>query len=70
MAMAAGVPIVPVVLKNSLDALPRHATVIRPATVEVVVHPPIPPEGWKREDLDDHIAEIHALFERTLAEPD
>jgi putative phosphoserine phosphatase/1-acylglycerol-3-phosphate O-acyltransferase len=69
MAMAAGVPIVPVVLKNALDALPRHGTVIRPATVEVVVHPPIPTDDWKREDLDDRIAEIHGLFEKTLAEP-
>jgi putative phosphoserine phosphatase/1-acylglycerol-3-phosphate O-acyltransferase len=67
MAMAAGVPIVPVVLKNALDALPRHAWVIRPATIEVVVHPPIATDSWKPEDLDDHIAQIHALFERTLA---
>ncbi|MBW2499838.1 MAG: HAD-IB family hydrolase [Deltaproteobacteria bacterium] len=66
MAMAAGVPIVPVVIKNALDALPRHGIVIRPTTVDIVVHPPIPTSGWKREDLDDHIAEIEALYEETL----
>ena len=68
MAMAAGIPIVPVVIKNALDALPRHATVVRPATIEVVVHEPISTKGWKKEDLDDRISEIHALFESTLAE--
>lgn len=68
MAMAAGIPIVPVVIKNALDALPRHATVVRPATVEVVVHEPIPTKGWHKEDLDDRIREIHALFEATLAQ--
>ncbi len=68
MAMATGVPIVPIVLKNALDALPRHGLVVRPATVEVVVHPPISTEGWKLEDLDDHIAEVRDLYEQTLAE--
>jgi putative phosphoserine phosphatase/1-acylglycerol-3-phosphate O-acyltransferase len=68
MAMAAGVPIVPVVICNALDALPRDASVIRPATIEIVVHPPIPTEGWKRKHLDERIAEIHALYERTLAD--
>ncbi len=66
MAMATGVPIVPIVLKNALGALPRHGLVVRPATVEVVVHPPISTEGWKLEDLDDHIAEVRDLYERTL----
>ncbi|MBW1883866.1 MAG: 1-acyl-sn-glycerol-3-phosphate acyltransferase, partial [Deltaproteobacteria bacterium] len=33
MAMATGAPIVPIVLKNALDALPRHGLVVRPATV-------------------------------------
>jgi len=68
MAMAAGVPIVPVVLKNALDALPRHATVIRPATVDVVVHPPIPTGEWTPEDLTERIAEVEALYRETLAD--
>ncbi len=68
MAMATGVPIVPIVLKNTLDALPRHGLVVRPATIEVVVHPPISTDGWKLEDLNDHIAEIHDLYEQTLAD--
>ncbi|MBW2295902.1 MAG: hypothetical protein JRG94_26980 [Deltaproteobacteria bacterium] len=57
-------------LKNALDALPRHGLVVRPATVEVVVHPPISTDDWKLEDLNDHIAEIHDLYEETLAEED
>ena len=64
--MAAGVPIVPVVIKNALDALPRKGLVIRPTTVEVVVHPPIPTTDWKREDLDRHIAAIERLYHETL----
>lgn len=68
MALETGAPIVPVVIKNALDALPRHAMVIRPATVEVVVLDPIETDGWEIEDLDDHIADVRALYQQTLDE--
>src|SRR5207245_10561261 len=45
MAMGAGVPIVPIVFRNALDALPKHGLVIRPTTVEVGVPPPVPTAG-------------------------
>ena len=66
LAMAAKVPIVPIVFRNALDALPKHAVVVRPATVEVVVHPPIPTDTWTAEDLEREIAAIHRLFVETL----
>ena len=62
-AMQAGVPIVPIVFRNVLDALPKHAMVVRPATVEAVVMPPIDTSGWTLESLD---GEIHAIRERYL----
>jgi putative phosphoserine phosphatase/1-acylglycerol-3-phosphate O-acyltransferase len=66
LAMEAGVPIVPIVFRNALDALPKHGIVVRPATVEVVVHPPIPTDGWTAAALDERIAAIHALYAETL----
>jgi putative phosphoserine phosphatase/1-acylglycerol-3-phosphate O-acyltransferase len=65
-AMDAGVPVVPVVFRNALDALPNKAFVIRPAKVEVVVHPPISTSDWSSENLDVHIEQIHRLFQETL----
>jgi putative phosphoserine phosphatase/1-acylglycerol-3-phosphate O-acyltransferase len=62
-AMQAGVPIVPIVFKNTLDVLPRGAIVLRPANVEAVVLPPIDTTGWTRESLD---AEIEAVRKRYL----
>ncbi len=67
LAMAAKVPLVPIVFRNALDVLPKHGIVLRPATVEVVVHPPITTRGWRKRDLDKHIASVHQLFEDTLA---
>jgi putative phosphoserine phosphatase / 1-acylglycerol-3-phosphate O-acyltransferase len=66
LAMNAGVPIVPIVFKNALDALPKHGLVIRPATVEVVVHPPVDTSGWKTATLDRHVDEVRSLFVETL----
>ncbi len=66
LAMAARVPLVPIVFRNALDALPKHAIVVRPATVEIVVHPPISTAAWSAETLDREIAAIHTLFGETL----
>ena len=68
LAMAAKRPLVPIVFRNALDVLPKHGVVLRPATVEVVVHKPIPTATWKRKDLDRHVGEIYRLFEHTLAD--
>lgn len=68
MAMQAGVPIVPMVIKNAHDAMPKGSFVIRPTTVEVVVLPPIPTTDWTLETLDDRIAEVRGLFLQELGQ--
>jgi putative phosphoserine phosphatase/1-acylglycerol-3-phosphate O-acyltransferase len=67
MAMDAGVPIVPIVIRNADDVGSRDAGVMRPATVDVVVLPPIPVTDWTLEDLDERIASVRQLFVDTLA---
>ncbi len=62
LAMAARVPIVPIVFKNALDALPKHGLVIRPATVEAVVLPPIPTDEWTADTLEDWMADVRSRF--------
>ena len=68
LAMQAGVPIVPIVFRNTLDALPKHAYVARPATVDVVVHPPVQTTGWTPDTLPEHIAALERLYRATLDE--
>ncbi len=65
-AMAGGAPIVPIVIRNALDALPKKALVARPATIDVVVHPPIPTHDWTHEELDLRIEEVRRLYQETL----
>ena len=62
LAMQAGVPIVPVVFRNVLDAFPKDASVVRPATIEAVVLPPIDTSSWTVEGLDEEIARVRAMY--------
>jgi putative phosphoserine phosphatase/1-acylglycerol-3-phosphate O-acyltransferase len=68
LALAAKAPIVPIVFKNALDVLPKHGIVIRPATVEVVVHPPIFTKGWTKKNLDGKVEQVRELYVKTLEE--
>ena len=68
-AMQAGVPIVPVVFRNVLDALPKDALVVRPATIETVVLPPVDTSTWTVERLDEEIAAIRASYLEVLEGP-
>ncbi|BBZ03610.1 L-3-phosphoserine phosphatase [Mycolicibacterium chitae] len=67
LAMAAGIPIVPVVIRNAEVIGSRDATLMRPGTVDVVVYPPIPVQDWTVEDLEDRIGQVRQLYLDTLA---
>jgi putative phosphoserine phosphatase/1-acylglycerol-3-phosphate O-acyltransferase len=66
MAMAARVPIVPIVFRNALDALPKHGVIVRPAVIEAIIHPPIATEHWAAKDLDEHVERVRRLYLETL----
>ena len=66
MAMQAGVPIVPVVFRNVLDAMPKDAIVVRPARIEAVVLPPVQTTDWTVDRLDDEIRAIRDAYLRVL----
>ncbi len=68
LAMQAGVPLIPVVIKNAHDAMPRGTNVFRPAAIEVNVHPAIPTKKWKKKELDQRINEVRGLFLKELGQ--
>lgn len=68
LAMQAGVPIVPVVIRNAHDAMPRGTNVLRSVAIEVVAFPPISTKRWKKEGLDEHIAKIRAIYLKELGQ--
>ncbi len=68
LAMDAKVPIVPVVFRNVLDALPKGAVVVRPAVIEAVVLPPIDTSSWSLETLDEEIQRVRERYLQVLDE--
>ena len=68
MAMQAGVPMVPVVLRNAGEVMHRDAAYMRPGVVDVRVLPPVDTRGWARQTIDQHVAEVRQLFVDTLAD--
>jgi len=69
-AMQAGVPIVPIVIANSSDSLPRSAVFIRPATIEVKVLEPVSTADWEAATIDAHVRACCELFLRELGQQD
>lgn len=67
-AMQAGVPVVPIVIANSSDSMPKSGSIVRPAAIDVTVLPPIETTGWTRETIDQHIDDIRQMFLRTLGQ--
>ncbi|OOK80023.1 acyltransferase family protein [Mycobacterium kansasii] len=65
-AMAAGIPIVPIVIRNAEIVASRNSTTINPGTVDVAVFPPIPVDDWSLDALPDRIAEVRQLYLDTL----
>src|SRR6516162_62887 len=66
-AMDAGVPIVPIVIRNAGELMWRNAKIIHSGTVQVDVLPPIPTTGWTAEDLDARVEEVRGRYLATLA---
>ena len=65
-AMRARVPIIPIVIHNSIDAQPRGETVYHPATVRIEVLPPIDTSEWKVKAINEHVADVRRQFLKVL----
>ncbi|MDT5103160.1 MAG: putative phosphoserine phosphatase / 1-acylglycerol-3-phosphate O-acyltransferase [Mycobacterium sp.] len=65
-AMATGIPIVPIVIRNAEVIAERNSSTFNPGTVDVAVFPPIPVDDWTTENLAERIVEVRQLYLDTL----
>src|SRR6201999_1673655 len=61
-AMSAGIPIVPIVIRNAEVIAARDSSTFNPGTVDVVVYTPIPGDGLTPDNLPERIAEVRQLY--------
>lgn len=66
LARDAGVPIVPIVIRNAGEIMWRNAKVVQEGTIEVVVHEPLPTVNWTKADLDEWVPRTRQLYIDTL----
>jgi putative phosphoserine phosphatase/1-acylglycerol-3-phosphate O-acyltransferase len=67
-AMATGLPIVPIVIRNSESVAGRNASRLNPGTVDIAVLPPVSVADWTLQDLAERISQIRSKYIETLAE--
>jgi putative phosphoserine phosphatase/1-acylglycerol-3-phosphate O-acyltransferase len=67
-AMATGLPIVPVVIRNSDSVAGRNATTLNPGTVDIAVLPPISVADWTLDDLGMQIEQVRARYVELLGD--
>ncbi|WP_026776971.1 HAD-IB family hydrolase [Polaribacter sp. Hel_I_88] len=66
LAMKAGVPIVPIVIKNAYMAMPKGSKIFSPTHIEVVVLDPVDTSEWKPKHIDSYVEEVRNLFVKEL----
>jgi putative phosphoserine phosphatase/1-acylglycerol-3-phosphate O-acyltransferase len=67
LAMAAGVPIIPIVIHDAWRVLPRHAWVMTAAIVHASVLEPVPTTDWVLAELEARIAAVRERMAGALA---
>ncbi|MFK8049975.1 MAG: HAD-IB family hydrolase [Halioglobus sp.] len=70
LAIQAGVPMVPIVIRNAGDVAPKGDFVYRAATVDVEVLPPIDTSNWSADTINEHVQDVRNMFLRTLGQPE
>jgi 1-acyl-sn-glycerol-3-phosphate acyltransferase len=66
LAIATGLPVVPLVLHGAHQRLPDRSFTLVPGELEVEVLERIDTRSWKRETVDEHVEQVHAVVRRAL----
>jgi len=67
-AMATGLPVVSIVIRNSESVAGRNSSTLHPGTVDVAVLPPVSTADWTTENLRERIEEIRGRYVDLLAD--
>ena len=68
MAIATGLPIVPIVVHQAHKRWPARTYIINPGPFTIEVLPPVDTSSWTTESLEAHVEEIKTIYTNTLSE--
>ena len=66
LAMQAGVPIVPVVIRNAGEIMGRNDQTMRSGVVQVAILPPVDVSTWQVSEMTERVAEVRQMYVDTL----
>lgn len=66
MAIDMGVPILPITIHGTRNCLPAETINLRPGRSTITIHPPIPMDDYKSEDLEKLMIEVWRIIESGL----
>jgi putative phosphoserine phosphatase/1-acylglycerol-3-phosphate O-acyltransferase len=67
-AMATGLPIVPIVIRNSDAVAGRNSATLHPGTVDIAVLPPVSVQEWTVQELPERIEQVRSAYIDLLAD--
>lgn len=68
MALATGLPVLPIITHDADLMWPRDSFKIRPGVMEMEVLPPIDTRHWRADTATEHAAEVRAVLRAALRE--
>ena len=68
LAIASGLPIVPIVIRNGHKRWPAKTYLVFPGEFEIEILPKVDTSHWTKETLNDHVAEIQKIYNDALSE--
>lgn len=66
LAIATGLPVVPMVVTGAHRAMRKNSLLIQPTRVNIQTLPAIKTDDWTLDNLDAKIAEVYAIFDAAL----
>jgi len=69
LALQAGVPVVPIVIRNSFHVMPPGTLRVRPGPVYVTIEPPMDVAPFQPDDYEGLLRTVRAVIERRYHEP-
>ena len=67
LAREAGVPVVPIIIRNAGELMWRDSYTLKPGTIQVVIKEPIDVSAWEPDEVRERVAEVREMFANTLA---
>jgi putative phosphoserine phosphatase/1-acylglycerol-3-phosphate O-acyltransferase len=67
-AMQAGVPMVPIVIRNAGELMRPHSLLLAQGTLQIAVLPPVDTSKWTVKNLGKQVEKVRGMFLHTLAD--